>query len=427
MRRPFVLSLLLYTLILVALATRQGTVLLLALPLLLYLVAGLLTRPRTSELHVQRILSASRVLHGEAVEVTVTVRNDGAPLEFVTIDAQPPKSQRDAALDTTRTTSLPTGAPAEVRYTLHPPRGAYTFPPVAVTIADRFGLFPQRTVHATHTSLLVLPSVERATDARVRPPRTRIFAGPIAARKGGPGVEFFGVRPFQPGDSLHWVNHRASARYPDQPYVNEFEQERAVDIGLILDVRRSANLRSDGASLLDTSVGAAAALADAFLTAGNRVGLFLYGGGIDWTLPGYGKVQRERIMQALARARPEEHQVFRSLGFLPTRLFPVRSQLVLVSPLLLSDLDDVVSLRARGYEVLLVTPDAVAFEAEGIPDDVHRALAVRLATLERAQVFHQLREAGVRIFEWSADTPFHVAAVGHLDRTPQWRRGAGDG
>lgn len=425
MRRPFVLSLIIWGLVVVALASRQGEVLILALPLLLYLIAGLLTRPEQAELTVQRTLSATRVLQGERVDVTVTVANAGPPLPLVTVSAPPPRGQRIETREGVQVTQLARGEATAVEVTLTPSRGAYTFPPVSVTVADRFGLFPTRTNHAGDTSLLVLPAVERAADARIRPPRTRIFAGPIAARKGGPGVEFFGVRAFQPGDSLHWVNHRASARYPDQPYVNEFEQERAVDIGLILDVRRSANLRSDGASLLDASVGAAAALADAFIAAGNRVGLFLYGGGIDWTLPGYGKIQRERIMQALARARPEEHQVFRSLGFLPTRLFPVRSQLVLVSPLLQSDLEDLVSLRARGYEVLVISPDAVAFEAAGLPDDAARQLAVRMARLEREIVFHQLREAGVSLFQWQADTPFHVAAVGQLDRMPHWRRGPG--
>ena len=67
----------------------------------------------------------------------------------------------------------------------------------------------------------------------------------------------------------------------------------------------------------------------------------------------------------------------------------------------------------------------VAFEAGGLPDDPARALAVRMARLEREQVLRQLRAGGVSVFEWTADTPFHVAAVGQLDRMPHWRRGPG--
>ena len=111
-------------------------------------------------------------------------------------------------------------------------------------------------------------------------------------------------------------------------------------------MRRDVNLSAGHQSLLEHTVTAAATLADAFLAAGNRVGLFVYGGGIDWTLPGYGKRQRERILQALARVRLEEHQVFRHLGHLPTRLFPIRSQLVLVSPLRLADREDLVAVCA---------------------------------------------------------------------------------
>ena len=61
MRRPFVLSLVVYGLVTVALASRQGTILLLALPPLLTLIAGLLTRPDTAALTVQRTLSAGSI------------------------------------------------------------------------------------------------------------------------------------------------------------------------------------------------------------------------------------------------------------------------------------------------------------------------------------------------------------------------------
>jgi uncharacterized protein (DUF58 family) len=66
---------------------------------------------------------------------------------------------------------------------------------------------------------------------------------------------------------------------------------------------------------------AAAALVDTFLTAGNRVGLLLYSQYLSWTFPGYGKIQRERILQALARAEVGDSQVFSDLMYLPARLF----------------------------------------------------------------------------------------------------------
>ena len=76
------------------------------------------------------------------------------------------------------------------------------------------------------------------------------------------------------------------------------------DVGIVLDGRERSNLFAGGRSLFEHSVVASAALADAFLTQGNRVGLLIYSQYLQWTVPGYGKLQRERILQALSGAAP---------------------------------------------------------------------------------------------------------------------------
>ncbi|MCP4518842.1 MAG: hypothetical protein GY824_26900, partial [Delftia sp.] len=186
------------------------------------------------------------------------------------------------------------------------------------------------------------------------------------------------------------------------------------------DTRRATNLYADTSSMLEYAIEAAATLADAFLNRSNRVGLFIYGGFIDWTFPGYGKVQRERILQALSRARLQESQVFENLSYLPTRLFPIRSQLVLVSPLRGADLDDLVALRARGYQLLIISPDPIAFEAQILGESWDVALSVRIARLEREHLLRQLRQVGARVFQWQVDTPFHHIARYALNRAPLW-------
>ncbi|RME50476.1 MAG: DUF58 domain-containing protein, partial [Caldilineae bacterium] len=219
-----------------------------------------------------------------------------------------------------------------------------------------------------------------------------------------------------------WINQRASARFENTLFVNEFEQERAVDVGLILDVRAATNLCAGNQSLLEHTVQATATLADALLQHGNRVGLFLYGGSVDWTFPGYGKVQRERILRVLARARLERSQVFDKLQHLPTRLFPPHSQLVLISPLQPGDLEDLVSLRAHGYPLLVLAPDVVDFEQEVLGERPHLELAVRLARLERTHLFRQMARAGIQVFTWRVDEPFHQVAYHVLSRAYMWSR-----
>jgi uncharacterized protein (DUF58 family) len=422
-KRSRLLSFLIYGLVIIGLATLHGQVLILAIPFMLYFAAGLLYRPGNLRLTAKRTLSTERVPQGGPVTVKVLVTNEGAPIERLLLEDLVPRGLDVIEGEPRTILPLDSGATVEIEYTLSGGRGFYSLPGIRATASDHLGLFDKTLDLELPGRIFILPQVHKLPLVAIRPRRTRVYAGLIPARKGGPGVEFFGVREFEPGDSLRWVNHRASARHEPNLFVNEFEQERAVDVGLILDSRQVTNLFSKNYSLLEYTVEATATLADTFLTRGNRVGLFMYGGSVDWTFPGYGKIQRERILQSLARAKLQESHVFEKLGYLPTRLFPIRSQLVLISPLRLSDLDDLISLRARGYQVLIISPDPIDFERKILRKSNHVELAARIARLERTALFNQLRQAGIRVFEWQVDQPFHQIARYALGRVPLWSRG----
>ncbi len=423
MRRARLLSIVAFGLVIVGFATLQGALLMLAIPFILYLGMGLFHRPEIVQLKAIRSISADRVRHGAPATVKVSINNEGPPIENLVLEDLVPAGLEIVDGSPRCTVALQTGEVVEIEYTVSGQRGYYLFPGVRATASDRLILFRKQIGLELPGRLFVLPQVFRLPEVAIRPRRTRVYAGLIPARKGGPGVEFFGVREYQPGDSLRWLNHRASARFEQTLFVNEFEQERAVDVGLILDTRLVTNVYAGDKSLLEYSVQATATLADTFLTRGNRVGLFTYGGFVGWTFPGYGKIQRERILQALARAQLQQSQVFEKLSYLPTRLFPIRSQLVLVSPLRPDDLEDLISLRARGYQLLIVSPDPVDFERRLLGDGYQVDLASRLARLERVRLFHQLGQAGIRSFEWQIDKPFHRTARIALSRVPLWNRG----
>jgi uncharacterized repeat protein (TIGR01451 family) len=423
LRRPRLLSVYIFGLVILGLATIHGELLAFAIPFVLYLGMGLLYRPEVVQLKASRVLSAERVRHDVPVTVTVSVTNEGAPIENLVLEDLVPYGLEVVDGSPSIIASLRTQETVEIQYAVSGRRGYYRLEGVRATASDNLLQFSEQRRLELLGRIFVLPQVFRLPLVAIRPRRTRVYAGLIPARRGGPGVEFFGVREYQPGDSLRWLNHRASARFEQTLFVNEFEQERAVDVGLILDTRQVTNLYASNRSLLEFSIQATATLSDSFLNRGNRVGMFMYGGFVDWTFPGYGKVQRERILQALARAQLQQSQVFEKLSYLPTRLFPIRSQLVLISPLRADDLEDLISLRARGYQLLIVSPDPVDFESRFLGTSREVDLAARLARLERAHLFHQLAQAGVRIFEWQVDKPFHQTARVALGRLPLWNRG----
>jgi uncharacterized repeat protein (TIGR01451 family) len=407
---------LLYALLLLGLASLNGELLALALPLAVYLLAALLYGPGQPQLHAARSLSGDRVRGGQTVTVRLEVSNEGADLDEVLVEDLLPPGLEVVDGTPAALARLPSGGTLELSYQVRANRGGFHFGSVRVTTGEPLGLSRRQVLISAPADLLVLPRARRLERVAIRPLRTRGYAGPVPARQGGSGTDFFGVREYQAGDPRRWINWRVSARHPRSLFTNEFEQERIADVGLVLDARSRSDVAAGAESLFEYAVQATASLAESFLDDGNRVGLLVYGRVLDWTFPGYGKVQRERILRALARARTGQSQVFDNLHFLPTRFFPAQSQLVLVSPLWPDDLPAVVRLRARGYQVLVIRPDLSDLEVQALGPGPEVALARRIARIEWLLLRQRLLQAGVWVVDWPVQEPLGRAVHASLGR-----------
>ncbi|MGD0609933.1 MAG: DUF58 domain-containing protein [Anaerolineales bacterium] len=422
MNRTFYAAFLACLLVLIGLVTLHAPLLILAVPICLYLLLGILFSPAGIQIEVDRKLSAGRVLVGERVLITLKVTNQGSrTLEEVLLEDLVPPGLEMIEGSCHRLVRLPAGGSVTWTYALRGRRGSYSLGRLRVTAREQLGLVSiQQTVN-TAGQLFIVPPVLRLRRVAIQPRRTRVYSGSIPARQGGPGIEFFDVREYQTGDPPRWINWHLTARHPSTVYANQFEQERVADVGLILDGRRIAN-DFGGRTIFEHSVLATASLADAFLNAGNRVGMFFYGKQIVWTLPGYGRMQVERILHDLSRLEPGDSQVFSDL-YVPRNLFPSHSQLVLISPLAAEDDGALVALRSRGYHLLVISPDPVSFELEGLPKSDTTALAARIVRLQRNLLLHRLRATGIQVVEWDVSRPFEQVAREFLERRPLLRRG----
>jgi len=389
----------------------------LALPLVVYLFLGLAFHPPEVKLEITRSLSQERVLPDKPVTVTITVRNLGGRLEHALLEDQLSPALTVHTGKPRRLVTLAQGDTLTWEYTVSGPRGYHAFRGVQVIASDHLGLSRRVEQIPATDQLFVLPPVVRLRRVYIRPRQTLVYSGTIPARQGGPGVEFFGVRAYHPGDSRHRINWHASARQIDELYSNEFEQERVADVGVILDARIRTNVYKNR-SIFEHSVMASAALIDAFLNEGNRVGLLLYGQYLQWTIPGYGKMQRERLLQTLARATIGNSLVFSDLAHLPTQLFPPNSQLVLISPLHPDDMDILVRLRLREYHVMVISPDPVSFEMQVLPDNPALELAQRVLRMERDLLLTQVQRAGIQVVNWDVTRPIDQVLYAALGRPP---------
>jgi uncharacterized protein (DUF58 family) len=416
---------LIFALVLVGFGLQRGEMAALALPLLVYLAVGYAFAPVSNPaanpdavppvppppagsppgletVLLARTLALRNTHPGQNVELDLRLENGGAVFDELTISGGLPAGVVVSKGPGEAVIPLAPGESAHLQQTVQARRGEFDFPPFQVEAHETLGLFSASAELPAPARLIVEPNGEAMRPFMLRPPQTRGFAGPVPARQGGRGTDFFTVREYQPGDSLRLINWKASSRSPRTMYTNVYEQQRIADVGIILDAREHSELRAGQSSLFEHSVRAAAALTGPILKSGNRLGLLVYGPGMESVFPGYGKVQQRRISRALSRAGAGHNYALESLAHLPTRFFPAGSQIILISSLQPEDPPLVAHLAVLGYGVMVISPDPLTFE---YPDASPTDPAWRLARAERRFQLQRLIRAGVRVIDWDVRQP----------------------
>lgn len=405
-RKVAFLSLSLIAFLIIGLLSQRGEFLLLAIPLAVHLMVGMAIASNISapQFVATRILVRSLIQEQDTTEIQVELENRGERLELVEItDALPAGFQHEDGFPH-GLASMGHGDRLTITYTIRARRGLYRLHTVRVRVRDLLGYVVLDEEVPCPENLTALPRYPELSQVEIRPPRTLLYSGTIRSHLPGDGIEFFGTREYSPGDNLRRMDWKAYAR-SGRLVINEYEEDRAAHVTVVLDARDIVNHHRGNESLLDYSVRASAALCHYFLQNGNRVGLLIYGTYMDWTFPGYGRRHEGRIMRALARAESGSTMVFEQLRELPTRLFPPGSQLILVSPLRPGDEEIIRLLRLNGYKVLVITPDPLSFEGTGIKEDTTEvALAKRLLTMKRTSMFKRLSAVGVSSLEWDVNS-----------------------
>ncbi len=377
--------------------------------MLLFLFYGYWQAPEELNIEIQRLLSNDRTTADSEIVVTLTITNHGADIEELLLEDKPSPRLKIRLGSPRHLLRLAKGSSFTFAYTVAGPRGMYPFEKIHAVSTEPLGLIRREQLIHTDEKLTVFPGMTRLKSVAIHPHRTRVYAGMIPGRIGGTGTEFFGVREYQSGDSPRTINWHASARYPESLFSNEYQLERVADVGVVLDARVNANIFHSGRSLFEYSVMAAAALSDVFLSHGNRVGLLVYGSYLGWTLPGYGKIQRERIMRSLAGAEVGASSVFAGLQHLSPHMFPPESQIVLVSSLVNDDLEVLIQLRGRGYQVMVISPDPAGFERRLLPNSPNVELAERIIRMERGLLIRRIERAGIQVVGWDVSIPLDQA------------------
>lgn len=386
----------------------EGAFLAAALPFAAFAVLGAFSPPPVLSLEASRALSSRFAPAGDRIRVTLTVRNRGARLEYVSLRDTLPEGLALADGEAAWRGTLDTGAEITWSYALEGARGLHVFESLEAEAEDPFTTVRTGSTLPCPCSVAVYPLSFAPPKLAFGAGAVRPFAGRSRAKRIGAGTDFAGTREYAPGDPLKCLNWRAEALW-GRPIVNTFEEERAIDVGIILDCRCEAYTRPEQ---FEAAVAAALSLAEDFLDRGDRVAFLNYGSLISWTPSGAGREHRLRLRMAAARAELGAHAAFDRFDNLPIRIFPPRSLVLVVSPLRREDVAPLRSLRALGYEVAVLRPDpSDSQDGPGTAPGEH--LATRVLGLERDVLFSRLLRAGITILDWSLLQP--LASLSHRE------------
>jgi uncharacterized protein (DUF58 family) len=381
--------------VLAAVLTRHAGLLLLGAPALAALAAARRgDRPETLEAAVT--VAPSRCFEGEDVEIVATVAN---PVDEVTFRVRPGPTVTVAEGPVTQVAVA--GEPATARWVLRPHAwGRYPLAVVAARCTDGMG---QAGVTLRPAPVEVFPHPP-PTRATLLPADLLRRIGEHTAAAPGAGIEFFGIRGYQPGDRLRDLNWAVTSRLA-QPFVNQRAALRAADLVIMIDAFSDVGPLGD--TTLDVAVRGAAGLATAYLRTGDRVGVVVLGGVLNWLAPAPGIRQFFKIVEMAFGVRFSS-EVTPDLDRVPRTALPPRALVVLFSPLLdRRALSAVTDLRQRG--VSLVVVDVLQHEPPSEPRLPMSQLAVRIWRLDRAALRSSLTGLGVPVLSWDSGTGLEAA------------------
>lgn len=380
---------------LVAILARRGDVLVLAVPFIGAAAWGALHRPRQAP-GIRLAIGERTVFEGQVTTTTVTFGDGGGDtgdLAAVCLDAGPairwrPRDAARAVPADGDAIVVPLDTRA-VRWGRH----LIALPAAACT--SRLGAFRTVGLADGPVVLTALP-LSAEFDAGDAVPRPAGLVGLHRANRQGGGSEPAEVRPFRTGDRLRRINWRVSSR-TGALHVTSTWSDRDTYVLLLLDteVDIGGSEGIDGrASSLDTAVRAAAAVAEHFLRAGDRVGLLDLGRRVREVPVGSGGHHLRRLLEALVVAEPGADRHAEPVQVRPTA---AGALVVALSPLVgRTGQAQIAHMVKHGQTVVVIDtlPDLDR------PTEQWPQLAARVRALERAVEIDHLAEIGVPVVPW---------------------------
>jgi uncharacterized protein (DUF58 family) len=271
-----------------------------AIPLVLFLVIDL-RKPLPMESEGRFTLTRKvrdKVFAGDPVLVELSIANSGEDIDRVYLEDEPPENSRILRGSKTLEGPLKKGAEITLRYELEfKEPGQFEFGITRLSNRSLFGLSEKSFIFYAPFGVRAYP---RLLTTRLRPIHAPAFgwAGTTLSAYRGGRFEFMNIRGYVTGDRVRDVNWRATARSRNK-LVNEWQVERGLDCVVIVDLFADDVPKVGDWSARGEIIDAACALANSFMTAGNRVGMLILGRILIKVKPGFGLRRLRAMVEAM--------------------------------------------------------------------------------------------------------------------------------
>lgn len=300
---------------------------------------------------------------GDTVEFCLVVRTSSRiPRLFMEARDQLPAWLQPADSEAV-SFSVPANAISKVPYRVRLlKRGAYRLESVYVTALDPLGVFAFSKRFEAPGELLVYPVPEPISDIVLMGAERYGFRElPIATTRGS-GVDPDGVREYIPGDPLRRVHWKSTAR-SGKLSVIEFEESRAVNVVIALDICRQGQYGEGRESSFEYLVRVAASLAQSSIRQGASVRLITGDAVTPASASGRGSDHLYEVLGDLARAEPIDDETLSSSLMRRVGRIALGTTLVVLTSGNDRKLGETLShLTTDGAQVVVVYADPRSFE-----------------------------------------------------------------
>ena len=369
-----------------------------------------------SDLEITRTINGTEttmanVYKGDDVIVELTISNNSyrRTQQLEVFDNVPHEMKMRQGINQMRM-NLGPGQSARIKYRVRCPlRGHYTLGPVSVRYRNVFNLFANESKVQDRTDITVFPQVREIEEALLRSDVPKMYTGATTLKTPGPGMEFYSLREYLPGDAFRSINWKAYAR-TGELMVNEKTRDAVTDVFIILDTRDVSRIGTVLKNPLEMGTIAAASISNYFIRRRDSVALVTYGERMDYLSPETGDNQGYKVLSNLAAVRAKGSMPLQAVTNAMSSRMSRGSPVFIISSLEGDGmtLPAIRNLAGRGHEVIVLSPSSI--DLERLISRIPR-MSYEVLKLERQNRLTAISGYGAKVIDWMPDVELSQALL----------------